>query len=83
MSNSSAKSAVALFVVLVPLAAAFARYASSQAARNVPIPTTGSPGVGKCFQGSPATAAEHVRGGLVHPDSVCWAPQDITDDPGV
>jgi hypothetical protein len=33
--------------------------------------------LGKCFQ------AQHERVEFVHPEAVCWAPRDITDDPGI
>jgi hypothetical protein len=75
MSETSIKFAFALFLVFASLAASFARHASL--AQNVPIPTTGSSRVGNCFQ------AEHNRAIFVHPDGVCWAPQNTIDEPGV
>jgi len=37
----------------------------------------------KCRQGNPAAAAAHNPAEFVHPGGVCWAPQNITDGPGV
>jgi hypothetical protein len=79
MSNTSAKLALALFVVLIPAAAGFAQHAGSVSTRHVPNPAPGSRAAAKCFQVSP----EHVRAELAHPDAVCWAPRSITDDAGV
>jgi hypothetical protein len=80
--STSVKFAFALFAALAS-AASFAQHGRLMAARNVPITTPDSGGVGKCFQTSPATAAERDRAGFVHPDGVCWAPQSVTDGPGV
>ena len=79
MSNIPVKVASAFFVVLAYPAALFAQHVSSAATTNVPITTVDRSGRGKCFQGSSATATAPNR-----PDrSVCWAPQDTTDGPGV
>jgi hypothetical protein len=82
MSNISVKFAFALFVVLASLGASFAGHAGLVATRNMPT-TIGSSGVGKCFQGSRASAAERKRAEFVHSDGVCWAPQKTIDGPGV
>jgi hypothetical protein len=79
MSNISVKVAFAFFVVLTYPAASFAQHAGSAATTNVPITTIDRSGRGKCIQGNSATAAAPNR-----PDrSVCWAPRDTTDGPGV
>jgi hypothetical protein len=83
MSNLSGQFVFALVVVLASLAASFAQHAGLAATRKVPITTSVPSGVGKCFQGSPATKAAHNRAEFVHPGGVCWAPQDTTDGPGV
>jgi hypothetical protein len=85
VSHPSVKVAFAFFVVLTSPAASLARDAGSAATGNVPITTIDPSGVGKCFQGSPATAAAHNRHRpqIVHSTGVCWAPQDTTDGPGV
>jgi hypothetical protein len=82
MSNISVKFAFALFIVLATLGVSFARHAGLVATQNMPT-TTGSSAVGKCFQGSRATAAERKRAEFVHSDGVCWAPQNTINDPGV
>jgi hypothetical protein len=81
--SASAKSALALFAVLASLAAAFAQHAGSAATRNIPITTLDSSRVGKCFQGSAATAGAHNPAEFVHPGGVCRAPQNTADGPGV
>jgi hypothetical protein len=74
--NILVKLASALLLVLAPLAVSFAVHVGS-ASRTTPI-STDRPGVlGRCFQ------AQHERVEFVHPEAVCWAPRDITDDPGV
>jgi hypothetical protein len=74
--NILVKLASAFLLVLAPLAASFAVHVGS-ASRTAPI-STDRPGVlGRCFQ------AQHERVQFVHPEAVCWAPRDITDDPGV
>jgi hypothetical protein len=84
VSNTSVKVAFAFVVVLASLAASSARDAGPVATRSVPNTTIDPGGVGKCFQGSPAAAADtRHRHQNVHPNGVCWAPQDITDGPGV
>jgi len=79
---SNIKFAFALFMVLASVGASFARHTGLVATQNMPT-TTGSSAVGKCFQGSRATAAERKRAEFVHSDGVCWAPQNTIDDPGV
>jgi hypothetical protein len=79
MSNTSVKVAFAFFVVLAYPAVSFARHAISTATKNVPITTSSSPG--KCFRGSPVTAT--VAAPNPNDRSVCWAPQDTIDGPGV
>jgi hypothetical protein len=85
VSNTSVKVAFAFFVVLASLAASSARDAGSVATGNMPIAKIDPSGVGKCFQGSRASAAAHSRHRpqIVHSTGVCWAPQDITEGPGV
>jgi hypothetical protein len=85
MSNTSGKVAFAFFVVLASPPASFAQHASSAATGNVPITAIYPSAVGKCFQGSAATGAAHNRHRpvIVHSTSVCWAPQNTTDGPGV
>jgi hypothetical protein len=83
MSNISVQFGFALVVVVASLAASFAQHAGLAATRKVPIAALGSRGVGKCFQGSAATPAAHNRAEFVHSNGVCWAPQNITDGPGV
>ena len=83
MSNISVQFGFALVVVVASLAASFAQHAGLAATRKVPITPIGPSGVGKCFQGSRATAAERNRAEFVHPDGVCWAPQNTIDGPGV
>jgi hypothetical protein len=74
--NILVKLASAFLLVVAPLAASFAVHVGS-ASRTAPI-STDRPGVlGRCFQ------AQHERVEFVHPEAVCWAPPDITDDPGV
>jgi hypothetical protein len=77
MSETSIRFAFALFVVFASVAASFARHAGLAATQNVAVPTIGSGAIGKCFQ------AEHHRAEFIHPDSVCWAPQNTIDGPGV
>lgn len=80
--STSVKFAFALFAAFAS-AASFAQHGRLAATRNVPISTPGSGEAGKCFQGSLATAAERNRAEFVHSDGVCWAPQSVTDGPGV
>jgi hypothetical protein len=80
--STPVKFAFALFVAFAS-AASFAQHGRLAATRNVSITTSDSGGVGKCFQGSPATATERDRDEFVHPGGVCWAPQDDTEGPGV
>ena len=79
---SNIKFAFALFMVLASVGASFARHTGLVATQNMPT-TTGSSAVGKCFQGSRATAAERNRAEFVHPEGVCRAPQANIDGPGV
>jgi hypothetical protein len=78
VSNTSVKVAFAFFVILAYPAASLARHAVTTAIKNVPIMTGDRSRHGKCVLGSPAIAAVPNR-----PNSVCWAPDDITDGPGV
>jgi hypothetical protein len=80
MLNTSVKIAFAVVVVLAFLVASFARHTGLATPRNAPTTTLGSGG--KCRQDNVATAAAHNPAELVHPGGVCWAPQNITDDPG-
>src|SRR5258706_9302753 len=82
MSNISVQFVFALVVIVASLAASFAQHADLAATRKVPITPSGPSGVGKCFQGSRATAAERNRAEFVHTDGVCWAPQNTIDGPG-
>jgi hypothetical protein len=74
--NIRVKLASVFLLVLAPLAASFAVHVGS-ANRTAPISTDRPGRLGRCFQ------VQHERVGFVHPESVCWAPRDITDDPGV
>ena len=76
MLNIPVKLASAFLLVLAPLAASFAVHVGS-ASRTAPILTDRAGRLGKCLQ------AQHERAEFVHPEAVCWAPRDITDDPGV
>ena len=76
MLNIPVKLASAFLLVLTPLAASFAVHVGS-ASRTAPILTDRPGRLGKCLQ------AQHERVEFVHPEAVCWAPRDITDDPGV
>jgi hypothetical protein len=77
MLNTSVKIAFALIVALASLvAASFAQHAGFATPRNAPITTLG------CRRGSPATAVAPDPAEFVYPGGVCWAPQNITDDPG-
>ncbi len=76
MLNIPAKLASAFLLVVAPLAASFALHVGS-ASRTAPISTDRPGRLGKCLQ------AQHERVEFVHPEAVCWAPRDITDDPGV
>ena len=76
MLNIPVKLASAFLLVLAPLVALFAVHVGS-ASRTAPILTDRPGPFGKCFQ------AQHERVEFVHPEAVCWAPRDITDDPGV
>ena len=78
MSNTSVKVAFAFFVILAYPAVSLARHAVTTAIKNVLI-TTGDRSHRKCVVGSPAIAAASNRPA----NSVCWAPDDITDGPGV
>ena len=79
MSNTTIKVAFAFFVALASQTASSAEHAISAVPKSVPITTFDRTGPGKCVQRSPATAAAPKR-----PDnSVCWAPLDNTDGPGV
>jgi hypothetical protein len=80
MPKTSVKFRLALVVFFVPLAVSFAILTGAMATRSVPNPMTGSNGESKCVQASPARADEQT--GSTHPDGVCWAPADLTDDPG-
>jgi hypothetical protein len=82
MSNTSVRFALALCAVFASLGASFDRPAGSATTRSIPMPI-GSSGTGKCFQDSRATPAERKRAEFVHSDGVCWAPQNISDWPGV
>jgi hypothetical protein len=79
MSNTSVKVAFAFFVILAYPAASLARHAVTTAIKNVPITTIDRSGRGKCVQDSPAIATAPNRPAY----SVCWAPEDINDGPGV
>jgi hypothetical protein len=84
VSNTSVKVAFAIFVAFASPVASFAQQAGSAATGNVPITTIDPGAVGKCFQASAATTAAHNRHRPVTvPTSVCWAPQNTTDGPGV
>jgi len=74
--NIPVRLAAAFLLVLAPLAASFALQVGS-ASRTAPISTDRPSRLGKCLQ------AQHERVEFVHPEAVCWAPRDITDDPGV
>ena len=76
MLNIPLKLASSFLLVLAPLAASFALQVGS-VSRTAPISTDRPDRLGKCFQ------AQHERVEFVHPEAVCWAPRDITDDPGV
>src|SRR6266404_1002989 len=80
LSNTSVKVAFAFFVVLASPAASFAQHAGAAATGNVPITARG---VGKCFQGNPATTVTPSRPEIVRSPSVCWAPRNTTDGPEV
>jgi hypothetical protein len=78
MSNTSVKVAFALFVISAYPAASLARHAVTTAVRNVQ--TVDSSSRGKCvLTSSPAAAVTPNRARY----SVCRAPEDITDGPGV
>ncbi len=83
MSNISVQFVFALVVVVASVAASFAQHAGLAATRKVPITPSGRSWVGKCSQGSRATAAERNRAEFVHPEGVCRAPQINIDGPGV
>jgi hypothetical protein len=74
--NIPVKLASAFLLVLAPLAASFAVHVGS-ASRTAPILTDRPGRLGKCLQ------AQHERVEFVHPEAVCWAPRDITDDPAL
>jgi hypothetical protein len=78
VSNTSVKVAFAFLVILAYPAASLARHAVTTAMKNVPIMTIGR-SHGQCVQGSPAPIAAPNRAAY----SVCWAPEDIIDGPGV
>ena len=80
MPKTSVKFGLALVIFFVPLAVSFAVHTGAMATRSVPSPMTGSNGEATCVQSSPAPADGQV--GLTHPGGVCWAPADLTDDPG-
>jgi hypothetical protein len=82
MSHTLVKFAFALVVGSVSLVASFAQPAGVAATRDAPITTPDASAVGKCRQGSPTTAGTSASAEFTHPGGVCWAPQDITDDPG-
>jgi hypothetical protein len=79
MSNTSVKVAFAFFVILAYPAASLARHAVTTAIKNVPITTIDRSSRGKCVQDGPTIAATPNRPAY----SVCWAPEDINDGPGV
>jgi hypothetical protein len=74
--NIPVKLTWAFLLVLAPVAASFAVYVGS-ASRTAPISTDRPGRLGKCFQ------AQHGRVEFVHPEAVCSAPRDITDNRGV
>ncbi len=78
MSNTSVKVAFAFVVIFAYPAASLARHAVTTAINTVPIETIHS-GHGKCVLDGSATIAAPNRATY----SVCWAPEDITDGPGV
>jgi hypothetical protein len=79
MSNTSVKVAFAFIVILAYPAASLARHAVTTAMNSAPIKTMDSSSHGKCVLDSSATIAAPNRAAY----SVCWAPEDITDGPGV
>jgi hypothetical protein len=79
MSNTSVKVAFAFFVLLAYPAASLARHAVTTAIKNMPITTVDRSSRGKCVQDSPTIAAAPNRPAY----SVCRAPADMNDGPGV
>jgi hypothetical protein len=79
MPKTSVKFGLALVTFFAPLAVLFAMH-SGAVMRSVPSLIIGSNGEAKCVQASPARADEQTES--THPDGVCWAPADLTDDPG-
>ena len=77
MSRISVKAAIAFVLILTYPAASFARHAVTTAVKRTPIAS--DPVHGKCLLGSSGSIAPPVR----VPPSVCWAPEDMTDGPGV
>jgi hypothetical protein len=79
MSNTPVKVAFACFVILAYPAASLARHAITAATRNKPTAAVDQGSRGKCVLDRPTVAATPDRAAY----SVCWAPEDITDGPGV
>jgi hypothetical protein len=79
MSNTSVKVAFAFFVILAYPAASLARHAVNTAIKNMPITTIDRSSRGKCVQDSPIVAAAPNRPAY----TVCRAPADMNDGPGV
>ena len=79
MSNTSVKVAFAFFVILAYPAASLARHAVTTAIKNMPITAIDRSSRGKCVQDSPTIAAAPNRPAY----SVCRAPADMNDGPGV
>jgi hypothetical protein len=79
MSTTSVKVAFAFVVILAYPAASIARHTVTTAMNNAPIKTIDSRGHAKCVLDRATTLAAPDRAAY----SVCWAPEDITDGPGV
>jgi hypothetical protein len=88
MSNTSVKVAFAFFVILAYPAASLARHAITTAIKNTDSGSSSngeknmdSSNGGKCVLASPAATPSTAVDST--PRSVCWAPDDIIEAPGV
>jgi hypothetical protein len=79
MSNTSIKVAFAFLAVFAYQTASSTGHAISAALKHAPVTTIDRGSAGNCPQPGPAPAVAPKS-----PDnSVCWAPLDNTDGPGV